>query len=181
MIQENKSHQVVTALFLFLCLAAADNGGRPLVPDVTGVLPPRFCALDPDAGGAGRWPGTKPLPGVRRRRTPSSDGVGDGLGVEVPCWSPSSVSIVASCNSISRLASLAASMAWSRASLQGNAKEAMVSFGGGRQAGGGGGLTSGGCADDLPSDGLALTLAAALRDLFPGDEERRIDRSRFWP
>jgi hypothetical protein len=55
----------------------------------------------------------------------------------------------------------------------------MVSFGGGRQAGGGGGLTGGGCTDDLPSDGLALTLAAALRDLFPGDEERRIDRSRF--
>jgi hypothetical protein len=98
-----KTHQVVSSLFLFLCLAAADNGGRPIMPDVTGVLPRQFCPLNPEAGG--RWPGTKPLPGARRRRAPSGDMVGDGLGVGVPCcwpwWSPSSISIVAICNSIS--------------------------------------------------------------------------------
>jgi hypothetical protein len=34
------------------------------VPDVIGVLLPRFCVLDPEAGGAGRWPGAWPFPGA---------------------------------------------------------------------------------------------------------------------
>jgi hypothetical protein len=111
-----------TALLLFFCLAADDDGGRPLVPDVIGVLLPRFCVLDPEAGGAGRWPGAWPFPGARRRRAAS----GKGVGVGVRCFwlwcSPPSGSIGMSCNSISRLPTLAASMA---SSLQ--AKETVVS------------------------------------------------------
>jgi hypothetical protein len=169
-------------LFLFLCLAAVDNGGRPLAPDVTGVLPPRFCALDPDAGGVGRWPGTKPLPGVRRWRAPSSDGVWGrtwgrcAMMVAVlrldrrELQLHLSIGVIGSVHGV-----VACKFARQCQSSHGQFRRRPPSW-------------RGRWSDRRwmrprphvdPSDALALTLAAALRDLFPGDEER--DRSRFWP